>query len=226
MSLLRFLRVIDFIAFRGDDSKLPPRNRRLELETLERRAVLTLLDPTAPLLEPIETTTTTTLEAPSLTESPPPTTEETTPDTGGSGSGTGEPDPGDPPPDPTSETPPANGGSGSGSGDPSPDPPPDPSGSGSGSGAGGEAPIITSLDSSRSDDWVMFVGMVSDADGPVEGLTVYFTIGLDSTVAFTTTVNADGTFQSLEMMLAAGTLVNAYTIDAQGNYSLLATCNA
>jgi hypothetical protein len=71
---------------------------------------------------------------------------------------------------------------------------------------------------------VWFAGTVSDADGPVEGLTVYFTIGIETTVSFTASVSADGTFSSMMMVLAPDSLISAYTIDAGGSHSNVATC--
>ncbi|MCI0359596.1 MAG: hypothetical protein L0211_14060 [Planctomycetaceae bacterium] len=217
MSILSFLRVIQGIQSRGG-KPAPPRNRRLELEPLEWRAVLTVLETPLPILDSPEVTSTV-LESPPLGD-PPPSPE----DDGGSGSGTGEPDPGQAP-DPSGESLPMDGGSGGGNGDPPPDPPLT-SGSGSGTGTGSEAPIITSLESSHTGWWVSFSGSVTDADGPVAGLIVYFTIGEETGVAFTAIVQADGTFQTLDLEIAANTLINAYTIDAEGNQSSIATCYA
>ena len=72
--------------------------------------------------------------------------------------------------------------------------------------------------------WI--TGTVTDSDGSVEGLTVYFVIGEGTTAQFTATVEADGEFRSPDLMIALGTLISAYTIDAQGNQSSLATCIA
>jgi hypothetical protein len=209
MSLLNFLRVIDGIQRRGGKDAPPPRNRRLEVESLERRAVLAVLDVPLVLSGPLESTTSaTTLELSPLTDPLPPPPEETlSPDVGGSSSGTGEPEPSDP------------------SADPPTDPPLTDGGSGSGSGESNIAPQITLGSQQNSGMWVWFTGTVSDPDGPVQGLTVYFTIGLESSISFTATVQADGTYESLEMMLAAGTTISAYTIDVDGIHSTLATCS-
>ena len=87
-----------------------------------------------------------------------------------------------------------------------------------------QPPVITSLQSHRDGDWVWLTGSVSDADGPVAGLIVYFTIGTDSTVVFTAVVQADGTFATMTYPIPAGTQVNAYTIDVDGLYSNIASC--
>lgn len=218
MSLLNFLRVIEAIQSGSGKNALPPRNRKLELEALERRAVLTLLDPLAPALEPLETTmTTTTLESPPPTDPTSTASEESPPvDSGGSGSGTGEPEPGDTPLDPPADPLPPTGGSGSGSGDPSPDPPPETS---SGSGSGGAAPVIESLSLQSDQLWSWFVGSVSDADGSVEGLTVFFTIGDATIPTFTATVQEDGTFTSMHLVLSAGTSIHVHVVDSDGNAS-------
>jgi hypothetical protein len=224
MSILSFLRVIQGIQAQRGAPTPPSRNRRLEIEALERRAVLTLLDPTVPLAEPLEATSTTIVE---LSPLPypyplPPPGEVQPPDYyGGSGSGTGGPGPGEAP-DPSSETLPADGSSGGGIGGPPPDPPSNSGGSGSGTG-GGEAPIISALQSSHSGMWVWFTGTVTDPDGPVEGLTVYFRIG-ENPLAPTATVGADGIFESIPLVLPVGSMITAYTIDAQGHHSNLATC--
>ncbi len=216
MSLLNFLRVIESIGSGSNKRRFPPRSRKLELEALERRAVLTLLDPLAPVLEPLQTSTVTT----TLDSSPPTNTTSTTTESpplasGGSGSGTGGPEVGDPAPEPTSEPLPSTGGSGSGTGDPPPPPPPDPS---SGSGIGG-APAIDSLSVQSNDLWSRLVGSVSDADGSVEGLTVFFTIGSTTVPTFTAIVQADGTFSSMQLMLSAGTVVSVHVVDWDGNAS-------
>jgi hypothetical protein len=140
-------------------------------------------------------------------------------DSGGSGSGTGQAEPVDPSVSDPAEPVLTTGGSGSGSGGTSPS-------SGSGSGTGGEAPSITSLQPNRIESMVWFVGTVTDADGPVEGLTVYFMVDNDPAIAFAATVNADGSFSTTGLSVAAGTLIQAYTIDVDGNQSLLATCYA
>jgi hypothetical protein len=218
MSLLSFLRVVEEIQQTGSKNHVPPRTRRLAMEALEGRAVLTLL---GSLAEPIQIVTDT-IVAPvieSLPLDPAPTTEAPPIEDGGSGSGTGEPEPADP----GSEPPPDNGGSGSGTGEPTE---PLPDNGGSGSGIGGSPPIITSLESTHADIWVWFSGTVADTDGPVEGLTVYFSIGDTSIVSFTTTVGADGSFRTVDLMIDLGISIYAYTIDAQGNQSLIANCIA
>jgi len=105
-------------------------------------------------------------------------------------------------------------------------PPNDPSveDSGSSSELGGP-PSISSIEAQfNSGQWVSIVGTVTDPGGSVEGMTVYFMVGYVNTVSFTTTVAADGSFRSLDLGLDAGTLIRAYTIDSDGNYSEIASC--
>jgi hypothetical protein len=215
MSLLSFLRVVEEI--QRPRNHVPPRTRQLAVEALEGRAVLTLLGSLTPPIQIVtETIIAPVIESLPLDPSPP----ETAPlPEGGSGSGTGEPEP----TDPGSEPPPDNGGSGSGSGEPVMDPLPDNGGFGT---VVPSAPVITSLESAHADIWVWFSGTVADSDGPVEGLTVYFSIGDTSIVSFTTTVGADGSFRTVDLMIDFGISIYAYTIDAQGNHSLIATCMA
>ena len=218
MSLLKFLRVIDEIRSGSGNSTPWPRNRKLDLEALERRAVLTLLDPIATVLEPLEsTTTTTTFESQPATD-PASTTYEYSPpvDMGESGSGTGEPEAGDWPQEPTYDPSPSTGGSGSGSGDPSPEPPPE---SGSGSGSGGAAPVIDSLSRQSGQFWFWLVGSVSDADDSVDGLMVLFTIGDATIPSFTAIVQEDGTFCSMQLVFLAGTRIHVQVVDYAGNAS-------
>lgn len=225
MSLLGFLRVIEAIRPSRGKASPPNPNRRLEMESLERRSVLALVDSLVAYEEPVETTIAIVESLPevdALADTVQPLTEY---DNGGSGSGTGGAEPGDPtievPSDPILTSGGSTGGSGSGTGYTEPESPPS---SGSGSGSGGEAPSITALQGDRVDAMVWFVGTVTDADGPVEGLTVYFSVGSDPSVAFTAVVDANGAFTSLGMLIEFGTLVRAYTIDADGNQSELATC--
>jgi hypothetical protein len=83
-----------------------------------------------------------------------------------------------------------------------------------------QPPVVTSLTAHNENGWVWLTGSVADADGPVEGLTVYFIVGDGSTtVAFTATVLADGTFESAAYAIPAGTMIYAYTIDIDGNQS-------
>jgi hypothetical protein len=226
MSLLNFLRVIDEIRS-GSGKRTPlPRNRKLELEALERRSVLTLLDPVAYVLEPPESiTTTTTFESLPATDPASTNYEQSPPlDMGESGSGTGEPEAGDlpsePPPEPLPSTGGSGGGSGSGSGDPSPEPPPEP---GSGSGSGGAAPVIDSLSSQSGQFWFWLVGTVSDADNSVDGLMVLFTIGDATIPSFTAVVQEDGTFCSMQLVYLAGTQIHVQVVDYAGNASEIVT---
>jgi len=224
MSLIRFLRVALTTGPLGGKTPPPKPNRRLEMESLERRSVLALVDSLVANVEPVETTLAAVESLPVVAE----TVETVTAyDSGGSGSGTGEMEPSDPtteaPADPVLSSGGSGGGSGSGTGYTEPEYPPS---SGSGSGSGGEAPAITALQGDRIDAMVWFVGTVTDADGPVEGLTVYFSVGNDPSVAFTAVVGANGSFTSLGVLIELGTFVRAYTIDADGNQSELATCYA
>jgi len=82
-----------------------------------------------------------------------------------------------------------------------------------------QPPVFTSLAAHNQDGWVRLTGSVSDADGPVEGLTVYFIVGDGTTAAFTATVLADGTFASADYLIPPGASVYAYTIDIDGNQS-------
>jgi hypothetical protein len=215
MSLLSFLRVVEEIQQPRCKNHVPPRTRRLAVEALEGRAVLTLLGSLTPPIQIVtETIIAPVIESLPLDPSLPP--EAAPQPEGGSGSGTGEPEPTDPLPD--------SGGSGSGSGEPGPFEDSPPTSGGSGSGSGSAAPVISSLSPHWNGLWVWFAGTVSDADGPVEGLTVYFTIGIETTVSFTASVSADGTFSSMMMVLAPDSLISAYTIDAGGSHSNVATC--
>jgi hypothetical protein len=204
MSLLNFLRVIDTFLPETRGAGPIRRHRHLELEKLERRAVLAVLESTATALVPVETTDSTFVESSTLTDT------STTDSTVDSGSG-------------TTESTFTDGGSGSGTGDPSLEAPPE---GDAGTGTGSEAPVITSLEADHGDLLVWFTGTVTDADGPVVGLTVYFVVGNDTSYSFTAVVDIDGTFSSIGMPIEPGTEVRAYTIDVDGNQSLLVTCFA
>ncbi len=154
MSLLKFLRVIEALQPRRKSDAPPPRSRKLELESLERRTVLTLEGTALPAEEPLLGSTTEVVQshleqtgysealttADSGTGSgsaeysyyPDSDSTQTTTSQGGSAGGSGY----DPPEDYTS-TGGSGGGSGSGSGDPSPESSTASSGSGSGQGDGG-----------------------------------------------------------------------------------------
>ena len=202
MSLLDFLK----IAAPAGGALRP---RKLAIESLERRAVLTVLEPlltnavaeTTALIEqtvtPIAEVTQTVTEP--VTEDPPPPE---------------EPIAQDPPPleEPIAE-------------DPSPieepiteDPPPEEPVDGGEAGGGEEeiVPQIVNAHHSRDGLWVAFSGFIQD-DDLVEGLTVYFSTDLGH--QFTATVAADGSFSTMPMLIELGTQVSIWTIDTDDNYS-------
>jgi hypothetical protein len=263
MSLLNFLRVLEGLQPWGGNDSPPPRKRRLKLETLEGRSVLTLLGlplppplpitvpgievppviaPEPPVTEPEPPITE---PEPTITEPEPTTIPEPPPsDDGGSGSGTGGPMPGDPSADPPTDLAPTDGSSGSGTGDPPSDPPPGTGSSGSGTGSSGsgtgssgsgtgssgsgtgEPPVITAISAQRTSMWIWMTGTVDDPDGPEEGLTVCFTIGNSTSVSFTTTTGAGGTFGSMIYVLPPGIPIYAYVIDSMGNHSATVWCTS
>ena len=110
MRLLNFLRVLDAIQSPGR-SAAPPRNRKLKLESLERRAVLTLLDTLLPAPEPLTTPLIEVVPLPTISE------QSSSLDYGGSGSGSGDPDAQEPVTDQLPEPPTHEIGSVSDSGD-------------------------------------------------------------------------------------------------------------
>ena len=225
MSVLRFLRIIaETVDLAATNASRSPRRRKLALESLERRAMLTGDDP---LL--MEAANAFTEEA--TGDDPAITTESTTDDgsmttstegpvDGGSGGGSGGEE--------TSAAP-VDGGSGSGTGGEETEPVGDGSGGGtggeetepvndgSGSGTGEEVlPAVTSLYATQDSGWVAFFGTVTD-DESLEGLTIYFTS--DSGHQFTATIQADGSFSTASYLMEPGTQVTAWFIDADGNYS-------
>lgn len=245
MSILKFLRIVDASGLAGQErSTPPPRQRKLALETLDDRALLTLftpividtvsgLVPTPPIpsanvLEPINSD-----PSPGSWNEDPPQDPPLEP-YGGSDGGEGSDPPsnpeGDPPPEPITGSgtgsgggeggdPPANpesgGGSGGGNGE---DPPADQNpGSGSGGGSSTTAPEITSVSFERMGVFVMFSGTVTDDESMV-GQKVYFSTDLG--FQFEITILSEGTFTSYAVMLDIGTQVSLFTIDADGNHSL------
>jgi hypothetical protein len=225
MSILSFLGIVDrsglFPAVRPPAS---PRQRKLALETLDSRALLTLITPvltdsTAELVE-IELQPEEQIdpvagdpEAGSwVADSPDEPLPEADTGSGGGEGGDAPLEPaGDPPPDPLA-------GSGGGEGG---DPPIDSqtgseSGSGDGQPPADSAPVIESASYLRVGDLVTITGLVSD-DGPLSGLTVYFSTDLGH--QFTTQTTVVGGFCSLSLSLDAGTQISIYTIDAVGNQS-------
>jgi hypothetical protein len=206
MSLLDFLKVA---AGNGR-----PKQRKLAIEALEQRAVMTTLNPllanlSEPVQPPIQTaaavlSTAETLAQPiannpltgpitqPLCEDPPPPLDPLPPP---------DPPPPDPPPDelPPPDPPPD---------DPPPDelPPPDPP----------TDPEITDAQYTREGDWVNLSGTVAD-DGPLAGMVVYCTTDMGQ--SFQLTVNADGTFLSHSLPIDVGVQVTLWTIDADGNQS-------
>jgi hypothetical protein len=251
MSILRFLGVVDASGLlASQQSSPPPRQRKLAVEKLDSRALLTLI-------APIVTDTFAELEEivlppevqpePSSGDPDPSTWEQESPSEplpepyAGSGDGTGgDPasDPsGDPPSEPITESstgsaggegadpplepdPGSGGGSAGGEGG---DPPPEPDpGSGGGS-TGGEGqppvdedPVITSASYTRIGSLVIITGLVAD-DGPLGGLTVYFSS--DDGLHFTTQTTVLGAFVSLSVFMDVGTQVSIYTIDSTGHQS-------
>jgi len=182
MSLLNFLKI-------AAPSGGPPRPRKLAIESLERRAVLAVLDPL--LVEAVAETVVEPTE-----ETTPPITEETESQT--------EPITSDPllleepateEPLPTEE--PADGEAG-------------------GEDPGTTAPEILNAGYARDGMWVSFSGLVQD-DEPVGGFTIYFST--DQGDEFVTTVEADGSFQTHSVLIQHGAQVTFYTIDSEGNYS-------
>lgn len=200
MSILRFLRVIE------EEIGVPltrgrlRNSRPLALETLEGRAVLTLIGelPSLPeLFSPLEPMTEspespsavsepTSEEAPLPTEplDTDPTTEDAPPT---------ETDPGGLPADPIDEEREFS-----------------------------RPPDIT-VTAERNGEWVCISGVVTD-DEPVEGLVVYCLT--DSGFSFTMVVGADGTYQSSSYLLEWGAMVSVWTIDLDGLGSNTAVCSA
>jgi hypothetical protein len=224
MSLLNFLRIVDQSDLYPADRPPASRQRKLALETLDSRALLTLFTPiltdsTAELIEidlppdvqfePVSGDPGAGAWVPDPPNEPLPEPE---PSSGGGEGGAAPLDPvGDPPPDPLA-------GSGGGEGG---DPPLDPqTGSGSGSGEGqppaNSAPAIASASYIRVGDFVTITGIVGD-DGPLGGLTVYFSSDLGH--QFTTQTSALGAFCSLSLTMEPGTQISIYTVDAAGNQS-------
>ena len=200
MSILRFLRVIEEEIRTAPVTRGRPRNYRpLALETLEGRAVLTLIGELPSLPELFS-------QLEPMTESPPaapePTSEETPP----------------PPPtapiytDPaTEDPPPAETDPGGLPADPIDEErefsrPPD---------------ITVSAD--RKGEWVCISGVVTD-DEPVEGLVVFCLT--DSGFSFTVVVSAEGTYQSSNYLLEWGVMISVWTIDLDGLGSNTAVCSA
>jgi hypothetical protein len=221
MSILRFLGVVDATGLlSGESPPVPPHRRKLTLETLDSRALLTLLTP-------LETDTSAESEEVLTTESQTGTWEEqSTGSEGGTGETTGETTD-DAPAESTVDS--SAGGSaggdggedgqlsigsggGSGGGEGGTQLP----GSGSGGGEGGTAPEITSAEYERTDSYVDFSGTVTD-DESMLGLVVYFVA--DSGQQFSATIDAEGRFATCSIMLDVGTQVSIYTIDADGNQS-------
>ncbi len=223
MSILRFLGVVDASGLlSGQSAPAPPRQRKLALETLDSRALLTLFTP-------IVTDAFAELEEVALPPEGQTGTweEQSTGSEGGNGGTTGEPN-NDPPSEPTLNS--SAGGSAGGEGG---DPPPlsnpgsgggsaggeggsSNTGSGSGGGDGGTPPEITSSIYDRSGAMVDFSGTVTDDESMFQQL-VYFRT--DEGQQFTATIDAEGRYYSETMMLPIGTQVSIFTIDADGHQS-------
>jgi hypothetical protein len=199
MSILRFLRVIEEEIGAPVTRGRPRNSRPLALETLEGRAVLTLIGelplPTLPeLFPPLAPTT----ESPST--SPEPTSEEAPPPTEPVDTAPVTEDP------PPTETEPGG----------LPAEPIDEERDFS------RPPEIT-VSAERNGEWVCISGVVTD-DKPVEGLVVFCLT--DSGFSFTMVVGADGTYQSSSYPLEWGVMISVWTIDLDGIGSNAAICSA
>lgn len=203
MSILRFLRVIEEELGASGAERAVRRTRPLALETLEGRAVMTLLSE-LPLLTPPELSSPTTTSEPSTSgtsettalEEPAPTEPATT-----------DPVTTDPV---TTEEPPAES-------EPIDGIVPEPID------VGQELTTQPLLEAyaDATDGWVVISGQVID-DESVAGLTVFCMTS--SGLSFSMTVGADGHYQSDMMFLAPGTMISVWTIDLDGLRSNTVLC--